>query len=412
MSLIEPNTRPRLQQTTGGPCSDAGIYIHFPFCVQKCPYCDFASRQASPSAIPQQSYTDAAIRELSARAEQLAAAVQFTSVFVGGGTPSLWEPAQLGRLLQALQSSLALDLDQAEVSLECNPCSFDDDRAARYRDVGVNRFSIGVQSLDDSRLRFLGRLHDASGALRAVRCAVRSGARLSADLIHGLPAELPSQAAAEAQALIDEGVEHLSAYLLTVERRTVLGLKVARGEVQMPADEVAVESFFAVSEAALERGMQHYEVSNFARPGAWCRHNLSVWRGQPYLGLGAGAVGTVPLANGQLVRTSNSAVVARYLQADFRWPQDLSDAPAQGMELEVLGPEVRAEELMMLGLRLAEGVDLQALEDGLGVALCTAGRDRRINRLVQRGRLWRDGWRIGIPRRAWIWENDTVASLV
>jgi oxygen-independent coproporphyrinogen-3 oxidase len=212
-----------------------GVYVHFPWCLAKCPYCDFVSyavgveaRAAADTAERDRAYADAVLREIDARAAVLATRT-LGSVFFGGGTPSLWTPPDLGRVLQAI---LGPRNNNLETTTECNPTSIDEDRARALHDVGVNRLSIGVQSLSDERLRFLGRLHDARGAVAAVQGALRSGIpRVSADLIFGLPGQTPEQACEEAARLVDLGLQHLSCYQLTIEPGTLFGELARRGRV-------------------------------------------------------------------------------------------------------------------------------------------------------------------------------------
>jgi oxygen-independent coproporphyrinogen-3 oxidase len=272
-----------------------GVYVHFPWCLAKCPYCDFVSYTSPRDAVDHRGYADSVIREIEARAGALSER-RIESVFFGGGTPSLWEPAELGRVLTAvLASGCATDRASGrtlEVTVECNPTSLDEDRARALVDAGVNRLSIGVQSLRDDELRFLGRLHDAAGAGAAVRGAMRAGvSRVSADLIFGLPGQPVLRARDQALELLDFGLRHVSCYQLTIEAGTRFGELARRGRLPLADDGVVAEAFLAIDDALRGRGLRHYEVSNFAVPGEEARHNLGYWRGGEYLGLGCAAVG-------------------------------------------------------------------------------------------------------------------------
>ncbi len=282
--------------------SRAGVYVHFPWCLAKCPYCDFVS-YVTP-AIDHAGYADAVLREVEARASSFVGR-QVESVFFGGGTPSLWEAAELGRVLDGVRRQVGgaagANASQAghaapredpagpathagaptqagpsaqagsatpaiEVTVECNPTSLDEDRARALLDVGVNRLSIGVQSLTDDRLRFLGRLHDAAGARAAVKGAIAAGMpRVSADLIFGLPGQSPEEARREALELADLGVAHLSAYQLTIEAGTRFGELARRGRLPLADDGQVAESFLAIDEALAARGFGHYEISGTTR---------------------------------------------------------------------------------------------------------------------------------------------------
>lgn len=396
--------------------SPVGVYVHFPWCLQKCPYCDFVSypapgRPSAPGGAPVASidhdaYADAVLAELETRAAELAGPSRLASVFFGGGTPSLWEPRALGRVLAGVRAAFGATSDALEITVECNPSSLDEDRARALVDVGVERLSIGVQSFDDARLAHLGRLHDGAGARRAVEAAVRARVpRVSGDLIYALPGESPDEAAAEARELASLGVGHVSAYALTIEPGTRFGELARRGRLPLADEGALVSSFFAVDEALGALGLGHYEVSNFGRPGEESRHNLGYWRGDDYLGLGASAYGAVRRGAGH-VRYRNEVDPARWLDAALA-----RDRPRVEISAEALDPETRLRERIMLGLRLAAGLDLDAEAAALGVAPAPPERARAIERLVARGRLAREGTRLRVPRDAWIWVDDTAAAL-
>jgi oxygen-independent coproporphyrinogen-3 oxidase len=387
------------------------LYVHFPWCLEKCPYCDFVSYRTTREEIDHPRYTDAVIRELHRRLEDCtdeARSSTLESVFFGGGTPSLWDPPQLGRFLSALRASFPAN-QGAEITVECNPSSLDLDRARALLDAGVNRLSIGVQSLDDERLRFLGRLHDADGALRSVRAALASGIpRVSADLIYAVARQRPDEAVHEAHRLLDEGLSHLSAYSLTIENGTRFGELARRGRLPLADDGAMVESFFALHEALGARGLSHYEVSNYAAPGHASLHNLGYWRGHPYLGLGCAAVGMIRTRDGAL-RYRNQPLPERYLDACAEAPTLVPGGLAESTE--ALDGETLLRERIMLGLRLAEGFDLEAAAQQLGVDPWPPSRARAAERMVQRGRLLREGGRLRAPLSAWALVDGTAAEL-
>ncbi|HEX4512478.1 MAG TPA: radical SAM family heme chaperone HemW, partial [Polyangiaceae bacterium] len=287
------------------PSPRASIYVHFPYCLEKCPYCDFVSYKAERKTIDHDAYADAVIRELSSRPFE---GRTIASIFFGGGTPSLWEPKALGRVISAIAAK------DAEITVECNPTSLDADRCAALADAGVNRLSIGVQSLRDVELKFLGRLHDSKGALAAVRAAIASPIRrVSADLIFGLPEQAPEDAARQAGTLADLGLNHLSCYQLTIEPNTRFGELKKRNRLPMAEDGAVAEAFLAIEEALGARGLRHYEISNYAREGEEARHNLGYWRGEEYLGLGCGAFGFTR-TRGAGVRWRNQILPEKYVQ--------------------------------------------------------------------------------------------------
>jgi oxygen-independent coproporphyrinogen-3 oxidase len=332
-------------------------------------------------------------------------------VFVGGGTPSLWEPSELGRVLERLSRHVALD-PEVEVTVECNPSSFSDERARQLRAIGVNRISLGVQGLERERLEFLGRLHDGPRALSSVRQAVDAGLpSVSADLIYGVYGQLASRAALEAGAVADAGVGHLSAYALTIEPATAFGARAKRGTLPLLPDDVVAESFTAVHEALEARGLRHYEISNFARPGHECRHNLGYWRGEPYLGLGTGAWGTLPRGSRGL-RYRNTPSAERYL-ALKAWPDPSPEIPDPAYHSsEWLDPETRLSERLLLGLRLAEGLDPEQVERELGIPFLDDDRARAIDQLLTRGELALVDGRLRIPLDAWLFADRVIRGLL
>ena len=282
-----------------------GVYVHFPCCLSKCPYCDFVSYAAPPESIDHAGYADAVLAELAARASD-GVERRLSSVFFGGGTPSLWEPRELRRVLAGVLSTFGASGSAIEISLECDPSSLDYDRARALVDVGIGRLSIGVQALDDERLRFLGRVHTAAEAKEALAAAAHAGVpRVSADLMYAMANQAPEQVAREARELVSRGATHVSAYSLTIEPDTPFGQLARRGRLPLCDDEAATASFFAIDEELCQVGLEHYEVSNYAAPGQRARHNVGYWRGNDYLGLGCGAYGTLSRRDGSARRYRN-----------------------------------------------------------------------------------------------------------
>ncbi len=395
------------------PAREAGIYVHFPFCLRKCPYCDFASIARPIEAIAQHAYTQAVLQEAVLRAGALRERLPFTSVYLGGGTPSLWQPSEVAELVEGLLRTFEMDRHGVEVTLECNPSSLSEARAREYARSGVTRMSVGVQSTRDAHLVFLGRLHDARSGLDAVRWALGSGVeRVSADMIIGLPNQTPEEAAADAVAIASSGVGHVSAYLLTVEAGTPFGEARAAGRLREAEEEAAAEAYLAVSDALTACGFEHYEVSSHAREGQRSVHNMAVWRGGSYVGLGAGAVGLVTDEAG-LVRYRNASDPELYVQATTL-AQRLGGQDQGGWveSGERLDAETRMAERILSGLRVVEGVDFEELGEELGVPGWTARRRRAAAWLGQRGRVEVAGARVRIPRRQWLWESDTIARLL
>lgn len=345
---------------TGLSAAKLGVYVHFPYCLSKCPYCDFASTVAR--GIPEERYTKAVLDELAARATRTEGLPgrAADSVFFGGGTPSLWDPRHVGAVLDAIARQVGI-APGAEITLEANPGASDEARFAGYRAAGVNRLSIGVQSFQQRTLTALGRAHDPDTAERAFRKARAAGfERVSLDFIFGVHGQTLEEAVSDAQRAAALEPDHLSAYALTLDREALaeevpLAKQLARGEVHLPPDEAVVEMGRAVREAFATRGLVRYEISNFARPGAHSRHNALYWTGGDYLALGVGATGffNPPAASGTSEgrRYSNHRSAEKYLAAVERG--ELPEA-----SVEPIGRRERFEERVAMGLRLTCGVDL------------------------------------------------------
>lgn len=387
------------------------MYVHFPWCLKKCPYCDFLSVAAAREAIPHRAYADAVLRDLAARLPLLGADYRLETVFFGGGTPSLWATDELGRVLQGVLGAFAGHLaPEVEVTAECNPTSLDLDKARALADVGVNRLSLGVQGLDAERLAFLGRLHDPSGGIDAARAALRSQMpRVSVDFIFGVAGQTPEQAASEARTLAGLGTTHLSAYALTIEPGTEFGARAKKGRLPLLDEAQVADSFTAVDEALGQAGFEHYEISNFARQGHVSRHNLGYWRGYDYLGLGTGAWGTVTLPSGR-VRYRNSPSPERYQASTFAAP--FQEGPDGCAVVEPIDAETSLRERIMLGLRLAEGFDLEASANELGVSPLPDGRKRALDQLLKNGRIELDRRRLRIPKPQWLFADGIISELL
>jgi oxygen-independent coproporphyrinogen-3 oxidase len=382
----------------------ASIYVHFPWCLAKCPYCDFVSYATERDDIDHAGYADAVLREAEARAAALDVSV--SSIFFGGGTPSLWEPKELGRVLARLKELFRATSD-LEVTVECNPTSLDRERAAALVAAGVDRLSIGTQSLRAEQLKFLGRLHDPDGARRAVAAALEAGVpRVSTDLIFGLPEQTPEDAREQAEALAATGLRHLSCYQLTIEPGTQFGERKKRGLLPMADDAVVADAFLAIDEALEARGLRHYEISNYAAPGEEARHNLAYWRGDEYVGLGCAAYGFArsPREKGGGVRWRNQVDPRRYVER-------AGELASVTFSTEDLDGEALMRERIMLGLRIREGMDLARAASDLGVEPWPRERERAAAKLIERGRLAREGDVLTIPRAAWLFTDDTASRL-
>jgi putative oxygen-independent coproporphyrinogen III oxidase len=362
--------------------SDLALYIHWPFCKSKCPYCDFNSHVRD--GIEEEHWRRALLAELD-DAAAAAPGRRVTSIFFGGGTPSLMAPATVAALLDraALRWRLAEDV---EITLEANPTSVEADRFADLRAAGVNRVSLGVQALEDRALRFLGRGHDAAEAVTAIGLASRHFPRYSFDLIYARPGQGVSDWVEELGRALTLAGDHLSAYQLTIEPGTAFATAFARGDWRLPEEDDACALFEATQEALGAAGLVAYEISNHARPGGACRHNLTYWRYGDYAGIGPGAHGRLT-ADGVKYAT-------RRLRAPETW---LAAVERQGHGMEertALSPAERRDEMLMMGLRLAEGIDRAAFTAETGEDVATALDATQLAELVAGGFLELDSERL------------------
>jgi oxygen-independent coproporphyrinogen-3 oxidase len=337
-ALIEPAADWR----TGG----FGVYLHWPFCAAKCPYCDFNSHVCRE--IDQGRWRQALMAGVRAAAAEVPGRVVDT-VFFGGGTPSLMPPETVAAVLDTVRSSWPLAPD-AEVTLEANPTSVEAGRFRGYRDAGVNRLSMGVQALDDPDLRALGRLHTVAEAERAFDLARAIFPRVSFDLIYARQGQTLADWQAELSRALAMAIDHLSLYQLTIEQGTRFGELAARGRLLgLPDGGLAADMYLATQEICGAAGLAGYEISNHARPGAESRHNLVYWRYGDYAGIGPGAHGRLTVGGDRL------AIEA--VRAPETWLAALESAGSGCAERTLVTPGEQAAEMLMMGLRLAEGID-------------------------------------------------------
>ncbi|CAA7613487.1 Coproporphyrinogen III oxidase [Candidatus Terasakiella magnetica] len=346
-----------------------GIYIHWPFCLSKCPYCDFNSHAST------QMDQDRWRRALLAEMAYFAALVPDArpgSIFFGGGTPSLMAPETVARLIEAVRGhwSCAPDL---EITLEANPTSVEAGRFRAFAQAGVNRLSLGIQALDDQSLRFLGRQHSAAEALAALETARNTFARLSFDLIYARPGQSLDQWRDELARALDLAGDHLSLYQLTIEDGTAFAPAYARGAFQLPGEDLAAALFDLTQDMTKAAGLPAYEISNHARPGAECRHNLVYWQGGSWVGIGPGAHGRLGLTATAQHRSPGSWL-------------DQVEKTGHGTEVsERLDSRSRAEELVMMGLRLTTGLDAQAFRTSADLDLAQVLDPQGLGRMIEGG---------------------------
>tara|TARA_R100001369_G_scaffold1229_11_gene4143 strand:+ start:4531 stop:5688 length:1158 start_codon:yes stop_codon:yes gene_type:complete len=336
-----------------------GLYIHWPFCEAKCPYCDFNSHVSR--SIDQRAWRDAYLSELERGAAETQGRV-LNAVFFGGGTPSLMDPDVVADVIAAIRR-LWPTANDLEITLEANPGSVEADRFAAFRQAGVNRISMGIQALNDADLKRLGRIHTIAEGLAAFDIARTTFDRVSFDLIYGRQNQTLVDWQAELKQALSLAIDHMSLYQLTIEQGTAFGDRYAIGKLRgLPTDDLGADMYAATQDICGEMGMPSYEVSNHARDGAQSRHNLIYWRYGDYLGIGPGA-------HGRLTQNGN-----RFATECFSNPKRWLDASVSGATekpRELLTTEDQGSEFLMMGLRLKEGVDLRRYEALAGAPLST-----------------------------------------
>jgi putative oxygen-independent coproporphyrinogen III oxidase len=365
------------------------LYVHIPWCVRKCPYCDFNSHERS-GALPEAEY----IQKLFLDLENLLPSVwgrRLTSVFIGGGTPSLFSPESIDALLAGVRARLPLD-PGAEVTLEANPGTVEAGRFRGFRDAGVNRISIGVQSFDERMLKALGRIHDSGEARRAIDAALASFERVNVDLMYGLPGQDMAMARADIECAVAAGVPHISAYQLTIEPNTVF---FNRPPVLPPHDDCA-DMQTMIEEFLNNKDFENYETSAFARAGQRCRHNLNYWEFGDYLGIGAGAHGKISFPD-RITRHERPKPPAIYLKGE-------------AMKESVIAPEQLPFEFMLNALRLVDGVPTTLFQERTGLPLLSI--QKQIQKAEHDGLLERDVQRIRPSAKGRRFLNDLLQEFL
>lgn len=380
------------------PVSEAmtGLYLHTPFCQQKCIYCDFFS--APPRGDQLANWHLLLQKNLELIAHSRTPVLD--TIFFGGGTPSLLSPAQIDAILGCCRSHFDLT-PAAELSLEANPATLDAEKLRGYRTAGINRLSIGIQSFDDRILRFLGRRHDATGARRDIVEARAAGFdNISLDLIFALPGQTPDELDSQLDQLLELQPDHVGIYGLSIEEGTPLAQQIARGEVSTVTDETYAALYLRLAQRLTGAGFEHYEVSNFARPGKRCRHNLGYWRRQPCLAVGSGAHGFDAQGFGR--RYSVCADLDRYRE-------QLEAGVCPEETLEVFDRQQAMAETLYLGLRTSDGVDCDTFRQHFGVPPEAAFPDafRRLE-----SRLQRHGNRWFFPRENWLLYDHLISAFL
>ena len=372
------------------------LYIHWPFCLKKCPYCDFNSHVRA--SVDHDLWQRAMLADM-AREAECAGGERLESIFFGGGTPSLMPPALVARLLAEAERLWGF-APGIEITLEANPSSVE---AAKFADLalaGVNRVSLGLQALDDAALCFLGRLHSADEGLAALEVAQAHFARVSVDLIYARPGQSAAAWQAELTRALALGTGHMSLYQLTIEEGTRFATDVRQGTFTPLPDDPAADLFTLTRTMMNAAGLPAYEVSNHAKPGEESRHNLTYWRYQDYAGIGPGAHGR---RGG--VATTRHKKPENWLAAIERQGDGIAEARA-------LGVEEQAAEALLMGLRLAEGIDPQALTERFQMGTQAMLEARAVAQYQRQGLVWQKGARVGVSEAGMLVLNSLIAELV
>ncbi len=376
------------------------LYIHWPFCLAKCPYCDFNSHVRE--RIPQARFAKALRTELAWEAARLGRR-PLASIFFGGGTPSLMEPATVADLI-ADATSLFDPLPGLEITLEANPTSVERGKLAAFRDAGVNRASLGIQSLDETALRMLGREHSGPQAVEALDAARATFPRVSFDLIYARPGQSVAAWQAELHQALALCADHLSLYQLTIEPGTGFEALHRRGELVLPDGELAAELYVATADACARHGLLPYEVSNLARPGGESRHNLAYWRYADYAGIGPGAHGRVTLGD--------DLIATRRHRAPEPWAERVERRGHGSTAEERIGPRDRAREMLLMGLRLTEGIDAARFAARTGMALEAALDPGVLDQALEAGYLTHSADRLTATSEGRLRLDSLLAQLV
>ena len=374
------------------------LYVHIPWCVQKCPYCDFNSH-ALKTELPELDYIDALIDDLETdlMAYQLVNGQRpLHSIFIGGGTPSLISPTEIGRLLAAIETRIPFS-DTIEITMEANPGTVEAGRFEGYRQAGVNRISIGIQSFQDDKLQRLGRIHGSQEAIKAIELAKSAGLNsFNTDLMHGLPDQSIADAISDLKQAIALDPPHLSWYQLTIEPNTLYYSK----PPTLPDDDDLWDIFEQGHALLTEAGYQQYEISGYSKPGKQCQHNLNYWRFGDYLGIGCGAHGKISFADGRIVRTVKVKHPRGYLQAD---------KPYLSEQISVVDSE-RPFEFFMNRFRLLEACPKQDFIDRTGLPLTTI--EANIDWAIEQHYLQDSSDQWQITEHGKLFLNDLLAAFV
>lgn len=331
------------------------VYVHWPWCEHKCPYCDFNSH-VNPN-YPEEQYIDAMTKHIDFYAEKLGKR-PIKSIFFGGGTPSLMKPESINHIVKHIGKRFKLDENETEISMEANPASSNIDKFRRFKTAGINRLSIGVQSFHEAHLKFLGRWHDKNQALQTIEDAKNVFENVSTDLIYGLPNQNLSEWEEDLDRILDYDLNHLSCYQLTIEKQTAFYKQVNSGEWEPINSDAQADFFDLTRETIVSQNRQNYEISNFAKPNFECKHNVHVWQYQDYIGIGAGAHGRFKGEGGQYFLSQNTKLPDKYIY-------NINKIEKYSHILDTIPPDQELGERLLMGLRLQQGLNSKNITNNM-----------------------------------------------
>ncbi|WP_299876301.1 radical SAM family heme chaperone HemW [uncultured Cocleimonas sp.] len=372
------------------------LYIHIPWCVKKCPYCDFNSHQAK-GEIPEEQYTQSLISDLEAELPEIWGR-SIESIFIGGGTPSLYSANAMDRLLSSMRERLTIR-PNTEITMEANPGTFEQERFSAYRETGINRLSIGIQSFNDKHLKALGRIHGADEAQKSTKIAKQAGFdNFNLDIMYGLPEQTIDQAIADLKQAIDANPTHISWYQLTIEENTLFH----HSPPVTPNDEILWEMQQQGQKLLADAGYYQYEVSAYAKEGKQCRHNLNYWQFGDYLGIGAGAHGKISMPDGEIKRHTKYRHPEKYMDEGINGKARSSEKKLATEDLDF--------EFMLNAARLKEGFTKELFE--ARTLLSFSNVEEKLNTLIEKELIEYDNEKYKPTDKGWHFVNDIVNSFI
>lgn len=392
---------PPISSGTAITAAPLALYIHWPWCKKKCPYCDFNSHVNLN--VPEEEYISILLHQL-AYFKNFVGERTLTSIFFGGGTPSLMAPKSVETLISAAQKHFQFT-PEIEITLEANPTSSSQEKFKNFIQAGVNRFSIGVQGLDSEKLAFLGREHSAAEAIQTVESAIKLCQNVNLDLIYGLPDQNLDEWQQQLSWAIGVGTHHISAYQLTIEQNTAFYSLYQRGRLTMPSQDIQADFYELTTGILGQNGYQHYEISNYSKPGKLCQHNQHIWNYAEYLGIGAGAHGRVRSLAGQMHATQGKKLPQAFMAPYSNITQTLAVD-------DILTPQQMSVENIIMSLRTLQGVNKITFAQNCGFNLDDALNQGEKRRLLQLGAIHDTPTHLVLDKKYWIVLDDVCVNLI